>query len=103
MYKELILFIINIVLILMNNSNDFIGTASAMCYSKIIINTNTDYFQITEKIMVLLETLSLKVYLEVVVWQRLVGLSNAEVLQPLVMHIVFLLISLFFNIFKISN
>ena len=45
----LIVFIINIVLILMNNSNDFIGTASAMWYSKIIINTNTDYFQITEK------------------------------------------------------
>ena len=72
----------------MNNSNDFIGTASAMCFSNIIINTNTDYLQITEKLMVLQETLCLKVHLDFVVWQPLVvALSNAEVLQPLVVHI----------------
>ena len=73
----------------MNNSNYFIGTASAMCFSNIIINTNTNYFQITEKLMILQETLCLKVHLECVVSQWLVvALSNAEVLQPLVMHII---------------
>ena len=88
----------------MNNSNDFIGTASEICFSNIIINTNTDYLQITEMLMVLQETLCLKVHLEFEVWQQLVvALSNAKVLQPLVVHIVLLHHLFVLQYFQISN